>query len=109
MIAIEAFNANLGKTILYSLIVGIPTAIIAGPVFGKFIGKRIHTEPPAELAQQFSAKKNSNLPGFGITLFTILLPVILMLIGSIANIVDPDATSGFTVLASLSATRLLRS
>jgi GntP family gluconate:H+ symporter len=87
----------LGKTILYSLIVGIPTAIIAGPLFGKFIGKRIHTEPPAELAEQFATKKSNNLPGFGITLFTILLPVILMLIGSIANIVDPDATSGFTV------------
>lgn len=99
MIAIEAFNADLGKTILYSLIVGIPTAIIAGPVFGKFIGERIHTEPPAELAEQFSSKKNINLPGFGITLFTILLPVILMLIGSIANIVDPDATSGFTVFS----------
>jgi GntP family gluconate:H+ symporter len=97
MIAIDAFSADLGKTILYSLIVGIPTAIIAGPLFGKFIGKRIHTEPPAELAEQFATKKSNDLPGFGITLFTILLPVILMLIGSIANIVDPDATSGFTV------------
>lgn len=57
MIAIEAFSADLGKTILYSLIVGTPTAIIAGPLFGKFIGKRIHTEPPAELAEQFATKK----------------------------------------------------
>lgn len=73
MIAIEAYSADLGKTILYSLIVGIPTAIIAGPLFGKFIGKRIHTEPPAELAEQFANKTNSNMPGFGITLFTILL------------------------------------
>jgi len=97
MIAIDAFKADLGKTILYSLIVGIPTAIIAGPLFGKFIGKRIQLEPPTELAEQFSTSKTDRLPGFGITLFTILLPVILMLIGSIANIVDPEGTSSFTV------------
>lgn len=97
MIAIDAYQADLGKTILYSILVGLPTAIIAGPVFGKFIGSRILVEPPANLVEQFMTKETRKLPGFGITLFTILLPVILMLIGSIANIVDPDATSQFTV------------
>ncbi|MFB7813171.1 GntP family permease [Paenibacillus chitinolyticus] len=97
MIAIDAYKADLGKTILYSLLIGLPTAIIAGPLFGKFIGKRIQAEPPAKLAEQFAVSENRNLPGFGITLFTILLPVILMLIGSVANIVDPKGTSGLTV------------
>lgn len=97
MIAIDAYGANLGRTILYSLVIGIIVAIIAGPLFGKFIGKRIVLEPPAELAEQFAVKGNRRLPGFGITLFTILLPVILMLIGSIADIIDPQATSGFTL------------
>lgn len=97
MIAIDAYGADLGRTILYSIIVGIPVAIIAGPLFGKFIGKRIVLDPPAELADQFAVKGNRKLPGFGITLFTILLPVILMLIGSIANIADPDGTSGLTL------------
>ncbi|MEY9094012.1 GntP family permease [Paenibacillus sp. RC84] len=97
MIAIDAYKADLGKTILYSLLIGLPTAIIAGPLFGKFIGKRIQAEPPAKLAEQFAVNENRNLPGFGITLFTILLPVILMLIGSVANIVDPKSTSSLTV------------
>jgi GntP family gluconate:H+ symporter len=96
MIAIEAYHANLGKTILYSLIIGLPTAIIAGPLFGKFIGKRVLVEPPAQLAEQFATSEGRKLPGFGITLFTILLPVILMLIGSIASIVDPAGTSFLT-------------
>jgi GntP family gluconate:H+ symporter len=96
MIAITAYNADLGKTILYSIIVGLPSAIIAGPLFGKFIGKRILVEPPARLAEQFASQKNRVLPGFGITLFTILLPVLLMLIGSVANIMDPKSTSGIT-------------
>ncbi|WP_239615041.1 GntT/GntP/DsdX family permease [Cohnella mopanensis] len=96
MIAIDAYQADLGKTILYSILIGLPTAIIAGPLFGKFIGKRIAIDPPADLAEQFSSKGNRKLPGFGITLFTILLPVLLMLIGSIAIIVDPGSTSSFT-------------
>ncbi|AWB46724.1 permease DsdX [Paenibacillus sp. CAA11] len=97
MIAIDAYNANLGKTLLYSLIIGLPTAILAGPVFGKFIGKRIQVTPPENLAKQFGSKQGEDLPGFGITLLTILMPVILMLIGSVADILDPDATSSFTV------------
>ncbi|MCC3371707.1 GntP family permease [Cohnella sp. REN36] len=99
MIAIDAYQANLGKTILWSLVIGLPTAIIGGPLFGKWIGKRIAVEPSAELVEQFAAKESRKLPGFGITLFTILLPVILMLIGSIATIADPKATSGFTHFA----------
>lgn len=96
MIAIKAYNANLGLTILYSLLVGIPSAIIAGPLFGKFIGKRIHVEPDPQLVEQFSLKEDRKLPGFGITLLTILLPVILMLIGSIASIIDPNTKYGIT-------------
>lgn len=97
MIAIDAYQADLGHTILYSLLIGIPTAIIAGPIFGKFIGKRIQVQPPAKLAEQFAQKSNRPLPGFGITLFTILLPVILMLIGSVADIVDPQGVSSLSV------------
>ncbi|MBB6636880.1 GntP family permease [Cohnella thailandensis] len=97
MIAIDAYGANLGKTILYSIIIGLPVAILAGPVFGKFIGKRIRVEPDPKLVDQFAMKEQRKLPGFGITLFTILLPVILMLIGSVASIFDPEAKYGITV------------
>ncbi|SEU22500.1 gluconate:H+ symporter [Paenibacillus sp. NFR01] len=99
MIAIDAYGANLGKTIMYSILVGLPTAIIAGPLFGKFIGKRIEVTPPAELAEQFAAKSVRELPGFGITLLTILLPVILMLTGSVADILDPSGVHAFTPFA----------
>lgn len=97
LIAIDAYGADLGRTILYSLLVGLPVAIIAGPLFGKYIGKRIALQPPAELAEQFAVKEGRKLPSFGMTLFTILLPVILMLIGSLASIIDPKATSPITL------------
>lgn len=97
MIAIDAFHANIGRTILYALIVGLPSAIIAGPVFGSWIGKRIMVRPTDELDKQFTNKSGRPLPNFYVTLFTILLPVILMLSGSIAEIADPQSTHGITI------------
>src|SRR5256714_11718140 len=32
MLAVSAFNADVGRTILYGLLVGIPTAALAGPI-----------------------------------------------------------------------------
>ena len=45
MLGIEKLNADVGKTILYGVLIGVPTAILAGPIFGKFISPRV----PAEL------------------------------------------------------------
>ncbi|QDD64185.1 permease DsdX [Herbaspirillum seropedicae] len=88
LLAVTAYSADIGRTILYALIVGIPTAIIAGPIFGKLISKVVIPNPDNPLISQFvdEGKKNRELPGFGITLFTILLPVALMLIGSWADL-----------------------
>ncbi|QJQ00450.1 permease DsdX [Herbaspirillum rubrisubalbicans Os34] len=88
LLAVTAYSADIGRTILYALIVGIPTAIIAGPIFGKLISKVVIPNPDNPLVSQFvdESKKERQLPGFGVTLFTILLPVVLMLIGSWADL-----------------------
>ncbi|MFJ3045844.1 GntP family permease [Herbaspirillum chlorophenolicum] len=88
LLAVTAYSADIGRTIMYALIVGIPTAIIAGPIFGKLISKVVIPNPDNPLIAQFveEHKKDRQLPGFGITLFTILLPVVLMLIGSWADL-----------------------
>src|SRR5271169_6941151 len=39
MLAVQAYHADIGKTIMYGLIVGIPTAIVAGPLFALLIHK----------------------------------------------------------------------
>ncbi|TGU73812.1 permease DsdX, partial [Mesorhizobium sp. M00.F.Ca.ET.186.01.1.1] len=41
MAAVDLFQADVGKTILLSIIVALPAAIIAGPLYGSWIGKRI--------------------------------------------------------------------
>src|SRR3546814_13065306 len=42
----EILNVPLGWVIFFGVAIGIPVAIIAGPIFGRFISKRIMTYPP---------------------------------------------------------------
>jgi gluconate:H+ symporter, GntP family len=89
LLAVQAYHADIGKTIAYGLIVGVPTAIVAGPLFALLVHRAIKLPDENPLAAQFVAvqpKADSELPGFGITVFTILLPVILMLAGSWADL-----------------------
>jgi len=91
LLAIGIFSADIGKTIFYGLIVALPTAMIAGPIYGKWISKYIPGTPSQELTDQIARESNTeNLPGFGITLVTILLPVFLMLLKTLADIVLND-------------------
>jgi GntP family gluconate:H+ symporter len=86
MAAIELLGANAGKTILYSLIVGIPTAVIAGPIFARFAAPRFQIEPGALGIQLSRSAGRDNPPGFGITTLTICLPILLMLGSSLADL-----------------------
>lgn len=94
MLAVTAYNADIGRTIMYALIVGIPTAIIAGPLFAALIARHVTPNPDNPLEAQFveAEREAHELPGFGITLFTILLPVILMLLGSWADVFTTPKT-----------------
>jgi GntP family gluconate:H+ symporter len=86
MLAVGAFKADVGRTILYSILVGLPTAALAGPIFGAWIAPHIKLPPENPLAAQFTFEARRELPGFGITLFTILVPVLLMLCSSAADV-----------------------
>lgn len=87
MLAVGEYSAQVGKTVFYAILVGIPTAIIAGPVFAKWIAPRIALPAENPIGRQFteSANRQRDLPGFGVTLATILLPVLLMLLGGWAD------------------------
>lgn len=42
----DIIDADLGWVILFGFIIGIPTSIIAGPIFGRYIGKKIYVPVP---------------------------------------------------------------
>ncbi|AOK28740.1 permease DsdX [Burkholderia singularis] len=97
LLAVQQYGADIGKTIAYGLIVGVPTALIAGPLFALVIHKYVKLPQNNPLAAQFVDSHDKpaaqrELPSFGITLFTILLPVALMLVGSWADLLFAPKT-----------------
>ena len=117
MLAVNAYGADVGRTVFYSLLVGLPTAALAGPVFAKFVAPRVqlpaHNPMEAALLDEGHSRiPDEQLPGFGITLATLLLPVGLMLLGGWADQIATPGSSlnhglrfiGHSVVALLLAT-----
>lgn len=91
--AIERLGADTGRTLFYSLIVGLPVAMVSGPLFGRFISRRV-TVAAGRVADELSADVSAaKTPSLAITLVTILLPVLLMLGAALAQAVLPDGTA----------------
>jgi len=93
MLAVTAYNADVGLTILYGLIVGIPTAALAGPVFASWIAPRILLTTESPLAAQLGGVSTEDMPSFWVSVTTVMIPVILMLLSSAADIVLPPAST----------------
>lgn len=86
MMAVSIYHANVGRTIGDALLIGVPVAVLAGPIYTRFIAPHIHITGESSMAAEFIEHGDSRtLPSFWLTLFTILLPVLLMLIGSWAD------------------------
>lgn len=90
MLAVHEYGADVGRTVFFALLVGLPTAALAGPIFARWVTPRIqlpaHNPMEAALLNQGQTQlSDEQLPGFGITLGTLLLPVGLMLLGGWAD------------------------
>ncbi|MFE1247847.1 GntP family permease [Streptomyces sp. NPDC058741] len=90
LVAIDAVGADLGITLALGVLVAIPTVIIAGPVFSKYAARWVDVPAPDRMIPQRASEDLDKRPGFGATLFTVLLPVILMLAKALVDIVIDD-------------------
>jgi GntP family gluconate:H+ symporter len=96
MLAATAYGADVGRTILYALLVGLPTAALAGPLYGSWIAPRIVLPATNPLAAQLEGRSDDAagpMPGFGISVFTVLIPVLLMLLASAADVALAPASA----------------
>jgi gluconate:H+ symporter, GntP family len=94
--AIERLGADPGRTLFYSLLVAFPAAILSGPLFARVIGTRVRVEAGA-MAEQFSEVTAAHPPSLGVTLLTILLPVLLMLLSALAQAALADGPARYTL------------
>ncbi len=87
MAVLAKLQANVGVTILYSLLVAIPMAVIGGPLFAKWILKHVRfTETSSATDLGSDIKENENPPPFLLTLLTMFLPIFLMLAAGWADV-----------------------
>ncbi|MFI7018087.1 gluconate:H+ symporter [Streptomyces sp. NPDC050164] len=90
LVAIDAVQADLGVTLALGVLVAIPTVIIAGPLFSRYAARWVDVPAPDRMIPQRASEDLVKRPGFGATLFTVLLPVILMLAKALVDIVVDD-------------------
>jgi GntP family gluconate:H+ symporter len=98
MLAVNAYNADVGKTILFGLLVGLPTAALAGPIYATWIAQRIVLSPDNPLADQLGAESTRETPSFAISMFTVLIPVMLMILSSASEVLVNPSSITYSVL-----------
>lgn len=96
---VAQFGADMGTTLFYGILIGFPTAIIAGPLFSKAVknikAPMLSTFKSADLPE-------SKLPGLGVSILSSLLPVILLAITTILAMSEIENPSLKTSIAFFS-------
>ncbi len=92
----EQLHADIGTTLLYGLLVAVPAIVIAGPLYGSTL-KKYKVHPPEDLLPE-EALPEKNLPGLGISLFSALLPLVLLALTTIAGNAFPPHTIPYKII-----------
>ncbi|CAI8254801.1 MAG TPA: gluconate transporter [Flavobacteriaceae bacterium] len=91
------FEADLGKTLIYGILVAIPAILISGPLLTRFLPK-VQAKP----LKEFMASKtftSDELPGLATSLLAALLPVLLIGSATLATSFMEEGTLIFTCIS----------
>lgn len=119
--AINLLHADLGLTLALGVAVAIPTIIVAGPLFGKLAGRWVVVDAPDTFSSGAAAlreagpeaevildeNRGTRRPSFGVTLFSVLLPVVLMLGKALVDIFIDDENQWFRTTFDVLGTPLV--
>src|SRR6266540_2219935 len=87
----DGHAADLGRVILCSLLIGLPVAVVTGPLLRKWIVGREMVPLAGGIGEALSVPAAPRRkPGFALTIFSILLPVLLMLLKTSADVTRPE-------------------
>ncbi len=79
----DLLNADLGWVIVFGALAGIPSMILAGPLFGRYLAQRIHVDPPASFTEMTDRKHDKGV-SFGQVSTVILLPLLLIMASTVS-------------------------
>jgi GntP family gluconate:H+ symporter len=85
LVAVSQLGADLGRTIGWGVLIGLPTAAMTGPLLASALSRRIRIAPAGLGAELQPSQAPVRAPGWGTSVLTILLPVGLMLSATVSD------------------------
>ncbi len=76
----DILGADLGWVIIFGFLAGLPAAIVAGPVFAKYISKKIHIEPLVFDEEDDEIRMK---PSPGLIISIIVIPIVLIVLNTV--------------------------
>ncbi|WGF87653.1 GntT/GntP/DsdX family permease [Marinivivus vitaminiproducens] len=88
----DLIGADLGWVILFGAICGFPAMVLAGPLYGRFIAKRITVGPPAHMMEETgdAPVSDADLPSFNTVAALIGIPLVLILLATVSDVALAD-------------------
>ncbi|RIW39073.1 gluconate transporter [Bacillus salacetis] len=96
----DLLGADLGWVILFGFLAGIPSMIIAGPVFAKYISKKIHVVVP-EYMNVEEKEYDKDLPSFALVASLIFIPLVLILLNTVSGVLLDEGNTIRSILTFL--------
>lgn len=106
-------GANIAWFIFYSLIISLPASLIAGVLYGKYLKKHpawgnAFDEEPIIKADPTSIRENNRETASGtVGIFLILLPIVLIIIGTVIKMFLNTESALYPVVEFLSNTNII--
>jgi Gnt-I system high-affinity gluconate transporter len=91
----EQFNANIGLTLFYGIIIAIPTIIIAGPIFSVTLKK--YTAKPLAIFSSATISEDGS-PSMGASLMAAFLPVLLIGLDTIISLTQTENNTATQII-----------
>jgi len=88
MLISATYGADVGKVLLYGIILGVPAVILAGPLLARTLRKMPHTKGALTIRE---TSLPDQLPSFGTSVLCALLPVLLLGAGTLVQSILTEA------------------
>jgi Gnt-I system high-affinity gluconate transporter len=84
------FKADIGKTLMYGIIIAVPVIILAGPYFARII-KNVKASPLQEFVNPVILTEEE-MPGMAASIFSAILPVLLIILSTFIKLLGLSGT-----------------
>ena len=88
-------GADLGWVILFGVLAGIPSILVGGVIYGRYIGHKIHLDVPEAMREEpeEAIDADTTMPSFGQALSVIGVPLLFILGGTVSDVALAEGTT----------------